>query len=220
MTEAAVLVALWLAFAATHMGMSSVRFRPRLVAALGAAGFQGVYSLVAFAVFVPLVWYYFAHKHAGPLLWAIEVGPVLRWILYIGMGVAFTLVFCSLVQPNPFSVGRDGSEPARGIHRITRHGTFLGLGLFAALHLVPNGFASDVAFFGGMLAFSVAGCLHQDARKLALEGERFRPFMEQTPFWPFTGRDTAQGLRELPWYGLVGGIALTVALRWYHHLLF
>jgi uncharacterized membrane protein len=220
MTETWILIGLWLLFAATHMGMASVSMRPRLVGALGDRGYQGLYSLVAFAVFVPLVWYYFAHKHAGPALWAVGVGPALLLAIYIGMGVAFTLVVCSLVQPNPFSVGQDGRAEPRGIHLITRHSTFLGLGLFGALHLIPNGYASDVAFFGGMVAFSVGGCLHQDARKLVLEGERFRPFHERTPFIPFTGRETARGLRELPWYGVAAGIVATIALRWYHHSLF
>ncbi len=68
MTETWILIALWLAFGATHIGLSSVRFRPRLHAALGERSFLGVYSLIAFATFVPVVWYYFAHKHAGPLL--------------------------------------------------------------------------------------------------------------------------------------------------------
>ena len=40
------IAALWIAFAATHMGMSSLRWRPRLVAALGDRGFQAVYSLL------------------------------------------------------------------------------------------------------------------------------------------------------------------------------
>ena len=40
------IAALWAAFAATHMGLSSQRLRPKLVARLG-LGFQGVYSLVA-----------------------------------------------------------------------------------------------------------------------------------------------------------------------------
>ncbi len=68
MTETAVLVALWGGFAATHMLMSSVRWRPVLVSRVGEQGFQGVYSLIALGFFVPLVWFYWTHKHMGPLL--------------------------------------------------------------------------------------------------------------------------------------------------------
>ena len=39
------------------------------------------------------------------------------------------------------------AKEARGIHRITRHPTFMGgVGLLAALHLLVMGFATDVAF--------------------------------------------------------------------------
>ncbi|MBW2282381.1 MAG: NnrU family protein, partial [Deltaproteobacteria bacterium] len=45
MGEAGVLIALWIAFAATHMGLSSVRLRPALLARLGEQGFLAAYSL-------------------------------------------------------------------------------------------------------------------------------------------------------------------------------
>ena len=68
------------------MVLSSLRIRRGLVARLGAGPFLGLYSLVAFAFFVPLVWTYFAHKHAGPLLWSIPIGTPLRWAIYVGHG--------------------------------------------------------------------------------------------------------------------------------------
>ena len=74
------IVGLWLLFAATHMGLSSLRVRPRLVAALGPGPFAGLYSLLALAIFIPLVWVYLNDRHAGPLLWALPIGPLLRWL--------------------------------------------------------------------------------------------------------------------------------------------
>ena len=50
MSPTATIVLLWVAFAATHMGLSSVGLRPRLTALLGERPFQGVYSLIAFAI--------------------------------------------------------------------------------------------------------------------------------------------------------------------------
>jgi len=220
MGEAGVLIALWIAFAATHMGLSSVRLRPALLARLGEQGFLAAYSLVSFAIFVPLVWYYFAHKHAGSLLWTVPIGTAGRWAIYVGMGVAFVLMACALVRPSPHAVGGDRSGGVNGLQRITRHGLFMGLALFAALHLIPNGYASDVAFFGGLAVFSVVGAAHQDRRKLVLEAETYGPLVEQTPFLPFTGSETLQGLRGLPVLGLVLGVALTVVLRWFHGSLF
>src|SRR5205823_1818869 len=138
MTPAATVALLWLAFAATHMGLSSVSVRAALVGRLGERPFQGLYSLVAFAVFVPLVWTFFAHKHAGHWFWVIERGPALRWPMYVGMAAAFVLIVTALVQPSPAGVVPGEARP-RGIYRITRHPLVMGLALFATLHLIPNG---------------------------------------------------------------------------------
>lgn len=218
MYETGVIVALWGAFAVTHMALSSVRLRPRLVAALGERAFQGVYSLVALAIFVPLVWFYFAHKHAGGLLWVIPVSDVLRWVLYIGNGLAFILVVGGLVTPSPAVMGITRSEP-RGVHFLTRHALFMGIGIWALLHLISNGYAADVAFFAGFPVFVLLGSWHQDRRKLATQAE-FRGFYDQTPFVPFTGRQTLRGLRELSPLAWVIGVGLTVLLRVYHGPLF
>ncbi len=213
------IVLLWLLFSATHMGLSSLRVRPLLAEKLGERGFLGVYSLVAFAVFIPLVGCYWGHRHEGELLWAVGVGPGLLWTLYVLWGVSVTLMVLGLIQQSPASMmAPGGGASPRGVLRLTRHPLFMGLALLAALHLIVNGFATDVAFFGGLAAYSVIGCLHQDRRKLVSDGDTYRAWYDATPFFPFTGRGTLQGLRELPIPGVVGGIALTVAIRWIHHL--
>jgi uncharacterized membrane protein len=123
------------------------------------------------------------------------------------------------VQPNPSLVGSRGGE-ARGVFRIARHPLFMGIALWAALHLVANGAASDVAFFGGMVAFSLVGSWHQDRRKLATNVPGYREFHAAAPFFPFTGRETLRGLRELPPLGVAIGVALTIVLRVFHEALF
>lgn len=73
MTETAIIVALWLGFAITHMGMSALGPRRWLVERLGTGPFLALYSLVSFGFFVPLMAYYLGHKHAGAQLWSIPV---------------------------------------------------------------------------------------------------------------------------------------------------
>lgn len=209
------ILALWLAFAGSHMLLSSLPVRERLVARLGQGPFLGLYSLLSFVFFVPLVWTYFANKHAGPLLWSIPVGPVLRWTLYAGMAVAYVLIVAGLVRPSPAAV-MPGDPTPRGAQRITRHPLLMGLGLFGLMHLVPNGNAADVAFFGGFPIFAVVGCRHQDQRKLAMGTPGFAAFHRETPFLPFTGSATLQGIRELGPVVLLGGLGTTVLLRWFH----
>ena len=213
------ILALWGLFAATHMGLSSQRLRPRLVGALGEPAYAGIFSVVALAIFVPLAWIYFGHRHEGTLLWAVSVGPVLRWVVYVVMGAAFVLVVGGLLEPSPASM-LSGDTEVRGIHRLTRHPLFMGLGVIGLLHLPWNGFASDVAFFAGLPLFAIIGCAHQDRRKLANLGEAYRTWHQATPFLPFTGRETLRGLRELRPASLLLGVLLTIGLRMAHGPLF
>ncbi len=205
----------WLAFGASHMVLSSLRLRRALIDRLGAGPFLGLYSLVALATFVPLVRTYFAHKHAGPLLWSVPVGAPLRWAIYLGMAVAFVLIVSGLVRPSPASIV-PGDPTPRGAQHLTRHPLFMGLGIFGLLHLIPNGNAADVAFFGGFPLFAIVGCWHQDRRKLALGTEAFHGFYRQTPFLPFTGPATARGIRELGPIVIAAGVGLTWLLRYVH----
>jgi uncharacterized membrane protein len=209
------ILALWIGFAGTHMALSSVGVRRSLVSRLGIGPFLGVYSLVAFAFFVPLVWTYFANKHAGPLLWSIPIGTPLRWALYAGMAVAFVLMTAGLVRPSPAGIV-PGDPTPRGALRITRHPLFMGLGLFGLLHLVPNGNAADVAFFGGFPVFAVLGCRHQDQRKLVDGPPGFAAFHRETPFLPFAGAQTVRGISELGPVVILGGVLVTMVLRWFH----
>lgn len=216
MSPTGMIVALWIGFAGSHMLMSSPRIRESLVARLGEQPFLGLYSLVAFLFFVPLVQTYFAHKHAGALLWSIPMGTPLRSALfYLAMGVAFVLMVAGLVRPSPASL-LPGDPTPRGAQLLTRHPLFMGLGIFGLLHLIPNGYASDLAFFGGFPLFAILGCWHQDRRKLASGPAALRAFYQQTPFLPFTGPASARGIRELGPVAIVVGVVVTLVLRHFH----
>jgi uncharacterized membrane protein len=85
--------------------------------------------------------------------------------------------------------------------------------------LLLNGFVTDVVFFGGMLAFSLAGAAHQDARKRATEDERLGQFFAESSFWPFAAISAGRNrviLRELPWFALVIGAAAAVGIYALH----
>ena len=215
----AAIVFFWLAFAVTHMGLSSAPVRTRLIAGLGERGFLGVYSLVAFATFVPLVWFYFAHKHQGPFLWYFGSAPVLRWIMYAGMALALALVVAALLRPSPAAIVPGKAEVA-GAYHITRHPMFMALGIYGVLHLlVARVNATELAFFAGFPLFAWAGCRHQDRRKLATGDQKFRRFHDETVFFPFTGPGALRGLREIR-LPLVIGTGLAIGLRVFHPRLF
>src|SRR5579885_2912520 len=50
-------------FVGAHLFISSSLMRPRLVDRVGEQAFRGVYSLVAFATFIPLTIVFAHHKH-------------------------------------------------------------------------------------------------------------------------------------------------------------
>jgi uncharacterized membrane protein len=222
------IVLLWVAFAVTHMGMSSLQLRPKLVGVLGEAGFAGVYSIVALLIFVPLVSIYWGHKHEGAMLYPLLRATPWLWLQYVIMAVSLTLLVGGVARRSPAAMGKPGEAPdpasmePAGMQRITRHGVFMSLALLGVAHLMVNPFASDVAFFGGMAVFSIIGSIHQDHRKTQTLGEPFRRFTEQTPLLPFGGGlgATMQGLKETPIWVPIVGISVTVALRVYHASLF
>lgn len=215
MSPTARILLLWAGFGATHIGLSSLPVRDRIVARIGERPFRVLYALVAYTLFIPLVWTFFANKHGGTWLWILERGMVLRWAIYVAVGLAFVFLVASFARPSPASLMR-GDPTARGVYRITRHPFAMVLAIFALLHLPPNiGRNPDVAFCGGLIAFSVLGCWHQDRRKLALGAQGFREFAEATPFFPFTGRESLRGVRELSPIVVGLGIGATIIVRYF-----
>lgn len=209
-----IIAALWFAFGASHMALSSQALRPRLVAAMGALGFQGVYSLIALGLFVPLCWVYFGNQHAGPHLWYFGHIGALRWISYAGMAVALAVFVGGLLTPSPAGMIPTRGE-VRGALRITRHPLFMAAGLFGLLHLiVANVNAAEFAFFAGFPLFAAIGCRHQDLRMLAAD-PGYAAFCEQSPFLPFGAAGSLRGLLEMP-VGLTLGVVLAVLIRIYH----
>ena len=156
------------------------------------------------------------HRHAGPLLWTPPASEAAEILLALLNVAGCVLLVAGVMTPSPASVtGAPRDKPA-GAHQITRHPVFMGIGLWALAHVALNGYASDVAFFGGFVVFALAGSWHQDRRKLAGGDARFERFHAATPFVPFTGRRTLRGLMELPPLAVIIGVAVALAARYLH----
>ena len=220
MTAVTVIIALWVVFALTHVVLSSNPLRPRAVRLLGERLYQGLYSLVAFAIFAPLVLVYSGNKHLEPLIWIIEPNLVIDTIVRIGNTIAVMLVVAGIFRPSPTGVTGTPTRSPRGVQRITRHPLFMGVVLWALMHLLVNGFASDVAFYGGFVLFGLFGSWHQDHRQKALPDGAYAAFCEQSPFLPFTGRGTLKGLREIGVVPIIVGLLAAGLLRYFHAGLF
>ena len=220
MTAVGVIIALWVLFALSHVVLSSNPLRPRAVRLLGERLYQGLYSLVAFAIFVPLVLVYAGNKHAGPLLWYFDPNVAIDIIARIGNTIAVMLAVAGIFRPSPSGVTGTPTRRPRGVQRITRHPLFMGFVLWALMHLLVNGFASDVAFFGGFVVFGLLGSWHQDHRQKALPDGSYAKFCELSPFLPFTRGGILKGLREIGVVPIVVGLLAAGLLRYFHAVLF
>ena len=211
-----VVVILWLLFAASHMLPSSRAIRSRLISRLGEKWFLGAYSLSSFVFFIPLVYYYMTHRHAGSLLWTPPASEATEILLTLLNVAGCVLLVAGVMTPSPSSITGAPRDKPTGAQQITRHPVFMGIALWALAHVAANGYASDIAFFGGFVAFALVGAWHQDRRKLAGGDARFERFHAATPFVPFTGRGTLRGLMELPPLAVIIGVAVALAARYLH----
>ena len=216
MKDTVVILVLFLLFASSHMLLASRAIRARLVARLGDRRFFVAFSVTALVFFAPLVYYYLTHRHAGPLLWSVPDSGAVEFLLVLANVVGFVLLVAGVMAPSPGSnAATPGDEPS-GVHRITRHAVFMGLGIWALAHAISNGYAGDVVFFGGTVVFVLIGSWHQDRRKLAEGDPRFERFHAATAFLPFTGREALRGLMELRPLAVIVGIAVALIARYLH----
>lgn len=216
-------IAVWgIAFGASHLGLSSLRVRPRLVAVLGEAGYLGLYSVVSLGTFVPMVQAWLGGIHGGGLLWNLRGVPAVHIPMLLLSWLAFTLALAALVQPSPASLGPRATTRSRGLTRVTRHPLFIHVGIWALTHVVLNGFVNDVLFFGGVFVVGLLGCIHQDARK-RITAPDLAEFFAETSLLPFAailaGRNRLV-LQELPWTAIAVAGVLSAALWRFHGALF
>ncbi len=222
--ETKILIA-WLMFAGTHIGGSSRPVRARLIRAVGLQGFKGLYTLVAFATFIPLCYVYFTNKHAGTALFLPGAG--LRLLAQAIMLLALVVLAQGIATPSPLSSQAEmtGAFPdrARGIQRITRHPQNLGFALFGLAHCAANSGVGDWIFFGGFVVYALLSAMHQDSRARATGPDAVRQFQDQTSLLPFgailSGRQRL-ALRELNQAALWASVILFAVLRVFHGRLF
>src|SRR5271156_2437956 len=95
--------------------------------------------------------------------------------------------------------------------------------LFGIAHVLMNGWAGDVIFFGMFPALGIVGGMHQDRRKIRELGERYREFLAKTSFVPFAalvgGRVQWTG-GDMPWAAIGAGVVLTIAIVALHPTIF
>jgi uncharacterized membrane protein len=208
-------------FVGTHLVLSHP-LRAPLVARLGARGFLGLYSLIAFAT---LGWTVLAFRAAppAPLLW---IAPESAWhIASLVMLVAAILLVGSLIG-NPAAVDPTGTltvpDAARGVYAVTRHPMMWSILLWALVHAALWPAPRTLVLTAGIGLLALAGAWGQDAKKAQLLGAAWRRWQGRTSFTPFAALLSGRADWRALWPGSVpvlGGLALWLGATWAHPLL-
>ncbi|PPQ29670.1 NnrU family protein [Rhodopila globiformis] len=181
------------AFLLSHAIPARPAVRARLRAILGEGGFLAAYSLVS----VILLGWLIAAAGRAPYVALWDFAPWQMWVPNLLMPLACILVAFGAAAPNPLSFGGRAVErfDARhpGIAGVSRHPLLLGLLLWAAGHIVPNGDLAHVILFGTFAAFSLAGMRMIDRRRQRTIGRSaWDALAARTSLWPgealFDGR--------------------------------
>jgi uncharacterized membrane protein len=202
------------AFVGTHFLLSHPLRKP-IVARLGEGGFMGVYALVAA---VTLGWLALAYR-AAPItapLWPVGDG---LWALVTAvMLVASVLLMGSLIG-NPALPGPVGAVPAtaKGVFAITRHPMMWSMALWGLCHIAVFPVVANIIVAGAVIVLALVGARLQDAKKEALQPERWRDWEAKTSYWPFAaiaaGRAHFGGFRP---HDIAGGLVIWLAATWAH----
>ena len=212
--------ALFLAFAAPHLGLATRPVRGAIVARLGERGFFWAYSILSAVLFVALVTYYADHRSEAPRGLTLAAVPVLREALLAIAFFGMALAVAGLVRYPALPVALFGQpiREARGLERITRHPFFSGIVVFAVAHTLLASSAADTVFFAGLAGFSAIGAWHQD-RKHLLRRPEYAAYLQRTSLVPFAavlrGRQRLVA-RDVPWTALAFGAGATLVIRHLH----
>lgn len=197
-------------FAVIHLFVSGTRLRDDLVARYGERAYLGGFSLASAGL---LAWLIFAFGDARQIALTPLTGY--RWIGLVVMLLAFVLVVLGLLTRAPTAVGGEKllaqDDPARGIHRVTRHPFLWGTALWAATHMVFNPEASNLVFFGTFLLVALTGTVAIDAKRARRFGADWRRYAERTsniPFAAIAGGRNRLVVGELGWGRLLAALAL------------
>jgi uncharacterized membrane protein len=210
-------------FIALHVGVSGTSARGRAIEKLGENVYRAVFSLLSL---LGIVWLAHAYRAAG----YIETWGQLAWFKPIAaflMLVAFLLVVLGMATPNPMAVGGEkllmADEPARGIHRVTRHPFLWGVAVWAFVHLIANGDVASLVLFGSLFVLVFVGMISIDAKRKKACGRHWDSYAAATSIIPFQAIKEGRNMpviAEFKVWQLVVALVLYLAVMHFHRAWF
>ena len=205
-------------FLGTHFALSHP-LRAPLVAKIGTAAFQLVYTIVAF---ITLGWVYFAFIAAprGADVW--PVGEAL-WIAASALMLIASVMLAGSFIGNPALPSPKGkalaAQPVRGVFAITRHPMMWSFALWALVHALIAPYPASFLLTGAMAFLAIAGSAGQDHKKKLLMGDVWADWSARTSFAPFGGQFSGRIPWATAWPGrtaLLGGVVIWLLATYLH----
>jgi uncharacterized membrane protein len=180
-------LAAWLLFGGAHVLLGFPPLRPWLAARLGEARFVAVFGALAATGLTVLAFAAAWSAQDGGMPWRAADAPASRWALAVVSGAGLLLALGALrgYPRSPMALFRRRFDPPRGFARISRHGFFVGFGLFALAHVGLARTAAQQVFFAGFALLSAIGAFAQDAKLRQRHGEAYREYERATSILPF-----------------------------------
>lgn len=199
------------AFVGTHFLLSHP-LRAPLIRRLGEQAFTALYSLVAIATFI---WMLYAYKGVGPQQPLWKVGDPLWLAASLLMWFA-SILFVGSLRRNPAfpRPGRGAMRRVRrpsGIFAITRHAMNWAFAVWAVVHAAVNPTPASLIASAAIFILAIGGSVAQDLKKEKLLGEGWRNWKSKTAFFPF-----GRGLAAPGGFPLIAGTMLFLFLTWMH----
>ena len=206
------------AFIGSHVVLASYGIRTRIIGAIGANGFRGLYSLIALAL---LVWAAIAF-HRAPYIELFVPNIGMKHLSLTVMVLACILLVGGYSRRNPtmFMTPEGERTHVTGIIAITRHPLMWAIGLWAIVHMTANGDAAAWIFFGGLGLLAFGGAAAQDRKKrLEMGDANWQVLTAQTSYFPFAAMIAGRSkvpVSQLGWGRIAGGIVLYFILLFGH----
>ena len=201
-------------FIVSHLVLPAAVLRHPLTRVLGEWGYLVGYSLISVAL---LAWLINIYK-ATPYIEIFTPNTAMRHASLTLMMLASFFMAGGLFTRNPSTVqgAKLGWKPqAKGIFKITRHPVMWGVALWGVSHVLANGHAAALIFFGGMAIIAIGGAMHLDHRKRMSLGDEWTAFEAETSFVPLVAIATGK-IRmergEIPWWQSLIAVGLYIGM--------
>jgi uncharacterized membrane protein len=181
-----VVASAWLLFAGSHVLFGFPPLRQRLAQRLGEQRFVAAFCAVAALTLAALAVAVARFGDQGPAGLALGAHPAARLVLasLAVLGLWMAMAALPGYGRSPMALFRTRFPPPAGFAKISRHGFFVGMALFAVAHAALAPTLAQAIHIGGYAALALIGARWQDRKLLGRHGQAYADYMASTSVLP------------------------------------